>query len=73
MLMAEKRQPVNESQCNYLSEDIISENLEKFWQTDTYGTLPKLNPDILPPGKKRALHIIESATVIKCNKFEVGL
>ena len=73
MLMGGKRQLVNRSQCNYLSEDNISQNLEKFWQIDTYGTLPKFNPDILPPEQKRALHILESATVIKDNKFEVGL
>ena len=39
----------------------------------TYNTLPKLNSDILPPEQKGALHILESTTVIKDNKFEVGL
>ena len=73
MFMGGKRQLVNRSQCNYLSEDNISQNLEKFWQIDTYGTLPKFNPDILLPEQKRALHILESTTVIKDNKFEVGL
>ena len=73
MLMGGKRQLVSTSQCNCLSEDNISENLETFWQIDTYGTLPKFNPDILPPEQKRALHILESATIIKDNKFEVGL
>ena len=73
MLMGGKRQLGNRSQCNYLSEDNISESLERFWQIDTYGTLPKFNPDILPPEQKRGLHILESTTVIKDNKFEVGL
>ena len=49
MLMEGKRQLGNKSQCNYLSEDNISESLEKFWKIDTYGTIPKFNPDILPP------------------------
>ena len=64
MLMGGKRQLGNRSQCNYLSEDNISESLERFWQIDTYGTLSKFNPDILPPEQKRALHILESTTVI---------
>ena len=65
ILMGEKRQLVNRSRCNYLSEDNISENLEKFWEIGTYGTLLKLNPDILLPKQKRALHILKSTTVIK--------
>ena len=58
ILMGGKRQLGNRSQCNYLSEDNISESLERFWQIDTYGTLPEFNPDILPPEQKRALHIL---------------
>ena len=57
--MGGKPQLVNRSQCNYLSKNNISKNLEKFWQIDTYGTLPKFNPDILPPEQKRDLHILE--------------
>ena len=71
--MAGKRQLVNRSQCNYLFEGNISRNLEKFWQIDLYRTLPEFYPDNLPPEKKKALHILESTTVIKDNKFEVGL
>ena len=71
--MKGKRELGNISQCNYLSEDNISEILEKFWQIDTCGTLPKFNPDILPPEQKTALHILQSTTVIKDNIFEVGL
>ena len=55
--MGGKRQLANGSQCNYLSEDNISKSLEKVWQIDTYDTLAKFNPDILPPEQKRALHI----------------
>ena len=44
MLMAGKRQLVNISQCNYLSEVNISELLEQFWQINTYGALTKFNP-----------------------------
>ena len=73
MLIGGKPQLVNRSQCNYLSKDNISQNLEKFWQIDTYGTFPKSNPDIFPPEQKGALHILESAAVIKDIKFEVGL
>ena len=71
--MARKRQLVNRSQCNYLFEDNISGNLEKFWQIDLYRTLPKFYPDNLKQKKKKALQILESTTVIKDNKFEVGL
>ena len=71
MLIGRKQQLVNKYQCNYLSEDNISENLQKFCQIDTYGTLPKFNPVILPTEQKRALHILESTTVIKDKKFEV--
>ena len=71
--MGGKRQLVNRSQCNYLSEDNISKYyLEKFWQVDRYGKLPKFNLDILSPEQKRALHTLESTTVMKDNKFEVG-
>ena len=56
-----------------MSEDNISKYyLEKFWQVDTYGKLPKFNLDILSPEQKRALHTLESTTVMKDNKFEVG-
>ena len=71
MLIGRKQQLVNKYQCNYLSEDNIYENLEKFCQIDTYGTLPKFNPVILPTEQKKALHILESTTVIKDKKFEV--
>ena len=71
--MGGKRQLVNRSQCNYLSEDNISKYyLEKFWQVDTYGKLPKFNLDIFSPEQKRALHTLESTKVMKDNKFEVG-
>ena len=46
MLMGGKRQLVNRVQYNYLTEDNISENLQKFGEIDTYGTLHKFNPDI---------------------------
>ena len=36
-------------------------------------TFAKFNPGILPPEQNRALYILESTTVIKGNKFEVGL
>ena len=32
-----------------------------------------MNPDLLPPEQKRALHILESTAVIKDKKFEVEL
>ena len=72
MLIGGKQQLVNKYQCNYFSEDNISENLQKFCQIDIYGTLPKFNPVILPTEQKRALHILESTAVIKDKKFEVN-
>ena len=48
MLMGGKQKLVNRSQCNYFSKDIISKNLENFWQIDAYVTLPKFILDILP-------------------------
>ena len=71
--MRSKQQLVTRSQCNYLSKDNIYKNLEKIWQIDTNGTLPKFNPDILPPEYKTSLQILESTTVIKDNKSEEGL
>lgn len=72
MLMGGKRKE-NNINCNHLSKNSISENLERFWEIDTYGTLPKLNKNILPPDQKRALEILENTTVIKNNQFEVGM
>ena len=71
--MRSKQQLVTRSQCNYLSKDNIYKNFEKIWQIDTNGTLPKFNPDILPPEYKTSLQILESTAVIKDNKSEQGL
>ena len=57
--MGRKRQPFNRAQCNYLSKDSISRNLEKFRQ--------------IQPEQKISLHILEITIVIKGNKIEVRL
>ena len=62
--------------CNFLCNNSIStidQNVQNFWRLESYGTLPKLSSELLPPGEKRSLNILEETTVIKDNRVETGL
>ena len=62
--------------CNFLCNNSIStidQNVQNFWRLESYGTLPKLSSELLPPDEKRSLNILEETTVIKDNRVETGL
>ena len=59
VLMGGRNNPNSQiSHSNFMHKDNILESVERFWQLDSYGTLPKLNPNNLPPDQKRALDIL---------------
>ena len=58
--------------CNFMTNlDDLHKNICKFWEIESYGTLPK--SAFLPPYDQRALEILENTTKIKNGHFEVGL
>ena len=63
------------SLCNYISNSLtnIDEKIQNFWKLESYGTLPKMSPELLPPNEKRSLVILQETTVIKDNCIKTGL
>ena len=63
------------SLCNYISNSLtsIDVNIQSFWKLDSYGTLPKKLPKLLPPNDKRSLQILQQTTIIPDNRRETGL
>ena len=61
--------------CNYISTSItsINKNLQNFCKLDSYGTLPKMSPELLTPNEKRSLEILQKPTISKDNHRETGL
>ena len=58
--------------CNFMTNfDDLNKNICKFWEIESYGTLPK--SALLPPYDQRALEILENTTNFKNGLFEVGL
>ena len=58
--------------CNFMANfDDLNKNICKFWDIESYGTLPK--SALLPPYHQRALEILENTTKFKNGHFEVGL
>ena len=64
----------NKSLTNYINSDLelLSQNVEQFWAIESYGTT-KNDVSLLPKNEQRAIHILESTTVKKMNRYEVGL
>ena len=57
--------------CNFTTDfDDLNKNICKFWEIESYGTLPK--SALLPPYDQKALEILENTTKFKNDYFEVG-
>ena len=61
--------------CNFISNTLtkIDEKIQNFWKLNSYGTLPKMSPELLPPNEKRTLEILQKTTIIRDNHIETGL
>ena len=53
----------------------MTKRSQNFWKLESYGTLPKTSPELLPPNEKRSLEINDhqETTIIKDNSIETGL
>ena len=60
---------------NFLNIDSCTlENfVEQFWQIESYGTVNKNDPSLLPRNEKKALQILESTVEKVDNHYSVGL
>ena len=61
--------------CNFVSNSLtnIDERIQNFWKLDSYGILPKMSPELVPPNEKRTLEILQKTTIIRDNHIETGL
>ena len=75
VLMRSSKSEEQKGSCYFISNSLtnIDERIQSFWKLDSYGTLPKMPPELLPPNKKRSLEIPQKTTVIKDNHSETGL
>ena len=48
-----------------VSNESLSKQIERFWQIESYGTLSKLNTNLLSPTEQQALEILENNTILK--------
>ena len=48
-------------------------DLEKFWEIDSYGTLPKHDVKLMTKDEKLAYDILDKTTVFKDEHYETGL
>ncbi|XP_066916601.1 uncharacterized protein [Clytia hemisphaerica] len=55
------------------SKDEISDKIERFWQMESYGTLPDWHKSNLAPIDQRALEKLEQTSKIIDNRMEVDL
>ena len=62
--------------CNHItkiSNESLSKEIERFWQIESYGTLSKLDLNLLFPTEQQALQILENNTILKNGLFETPL
>ena len=62
--------------CNHItkvSNESLSKEIERFWQVESYGTLSKLDLNLLFPTEQQALQILENNTILKNGLFETPL
>ena len=59
VLMGGKKSVGEKGLCNFISNSLtnIDEKIQNFWKLNSYGTLPKIPPKLLPPKEKRSLEI----------------
>ena len=75
VLMGGSKSEGEKVSCNFISNSLtnIDERIQNFWKLDSYGTLPKILPELLPPKEKRSLEIQQKIKIIKNNLIETGL
>ena len=75
VLMGGSKSEGQKGSCNFVSNSLtnIDERIQNFWKLDSYGTLPKMSPELLPPNEKRTLEILQKTTIIRDNHIETGL
>ena len=59
VLMGGNKSVREKGSCNVISNSLtnIDEKIRNFWKLDSYRTLPKMSPELLPPKEKRSLEI----------------
>ena len=75
VLMRSSKSEEQKGSCYFISNSLINidERIQNFWKLDSYGTLPKMSPELLPPNEKRTLEILQKTTIIRDNHIETGL
>ena len=75
VLMGGSKSEGEKVSCNVISNSLtnIDEKIQNFWKLDSYETLPKILPELLPPNEKRSLEIQQEIKIIKNNLIETGL
>ena len=62
----------NNIHCNLnINTNDLNRNIEKFWEIESYGTLPK--SALLTPNEQKALKTQEKVTEFENNRFKIGL
>ena len=55
------------------SNKMLSQQIERFWIINTYGTKNSAEENVLSPSENAALQIIEKGTIFKGGHFKVPL
>ena len=67
-----KKDRVNAS-VNHIVTSNVEELVQKFWKEESYGTLSKKDPTLLPKNDAHALQILKSTTINEKDRYSVGL
>ena len=62
--------------CNHttkVSNESFYKEIVRFFQTESYETISKLDPNLLSPTEQQALHILDRNTILKNGHFETPL
>ena len=75
VLMGGNKNVREKGSCNFTSNSLTNpdEKIQNFWKLESYGTLPKMSPELLPLKEKRSLEIQQKTKIIKNNLIETGL
>ena len=55
------------------SNESLSQQIERFWEIDTYGTKNSAEQNLLPSSEDKTLHILEKGSIFNRCHFEVPL
>ena len=58
------------SSCNYIISSLTNSDEKTL---ETYGTLPKMSPELIAPNEKRSLEILQNTKINKHNRIEIAL